>query len=115
MALSESARSLGNMAAVGKTASTDAFFVGLGRESFGGFLPQDKAHVVDDLRAARVHCFEMEAGTLFTLGRIFGLKTGAVLAVVANRATDSLELEAGVEDAIDVAVGAVSRLKKYSV
>ncbi len=115
MALGEAARSLGKKAALGITASTDAFYVGQGRVSFGGFLPSDKAHIVEELRAAKVVCFEMEASTLFTLGRVFGLKTGALFAVVANRATDSFGLEAGVDDAIDVAVDAVRRLKKFSV
>jgi uridine phosphorylase len=115
IALTEAARALRKRAAVGITASTDAFYVGQGRKSFGGFLPPDKAHLVDDMRAARVLCFEMEAATLFTLGRIFGLKTGAVFAVVANRATDTMKLEAGVDDAIDIAVEAVRRLKRHSV
>ena len=115
LSLAEAARSLKKRAAVGITASTDAFYVGQGRRSFGGFMPSDKAHLVEDMRAAKVLCFEMEAATLFTLGRVFGVKTGAILAVVANRATDSMKLEAGVDDAIDVAVEAVRRLKKYSV
>ncbi len=115
MALSEAAAAAKARFAVGITASTDAFYVGQGRESFGGFLPQASARLVDEMRAARVICFEMEAATLLTLGRVFGLKTGAVFAVVANRATNDFRLEAGVEDAIDTAVGAVRFLKKYSV
>jgi uridine phosphorylase len=46
---------------------------------------------------------------------VFGLKTGAVLAVVANRATNHFSPDAGVEDAIDTAVDAVSLFKKYAV
>lgn len=115
MALEDSANALKKRAAVGMTASTDAFYVGQGRKSFGGFLPPDKSRLVDEMRAAKVLCFEMEAATLFTLGRIFGLKTGALFGVVANRATDAFRLEAGVDDAIDVAVGSVRLLKKYSV
>ena len=114
MALAEAARFLGKPAAVGMTASTDAFYVGQGRKSFGGFIPSEKAHLIDDMRSARVLCFEMEAATLFTLGRVFGLQTGAIFAVVANRATDTMKLDAGVDDAIDVAVEAVRRLKKHS-
>ena len=64
---------------------------------------------------ARVLCFEMESATIFTLGRIFGLKTGAVFAAVANRATNDFGLEAGVDDSIEVAVEAVKRLKSHSV
>ena len=115
MALTEAAKSGKKRCAVGITASIDAFYVGQGRASFGGFLPRASARVVEDMRAARVICFEMEAATLFTLGRVLGLRTGAVFAVVANRATNDLEAEAGVDDAIDTAVGAVSLLKKYGV
>jgi len=115
MSLMESAASRRVRSVTGITASADAFYVGQGRESFGGFLPPDKARIIDELRAARVLCFEMEAATLFTLGRVFGLKTGALFAVVANRATDELRQDAGVDRAIDVAVGAVRLLKKYGV
>jgi uridine phosphorylase len=115
MALRDAATAARVKAAVGITASTDSFYVGQGRRSFGGFMPADKAHIVEELRAAKVLCFEMEAATIFTLGRVFGIKTGAVFAVVANRMTNELGLEAGVEKAIDVAVGAVRQLKKYSV
>ncbi|HUI23922.1 MAG TPA: nucleoside phosphorylase [Nitrososphaerales archaeon] len=115
MALTEAAKSRRQRYAVGLTASTDAFYVGQGRQSFGGYLPPSSARLVEDMRSAKVICFEMEAATLFTLGRIFGLKTGAVFAVVANRTTNELRHEAGVDDAIDTAVGAVSLLKKYDV
>jgi uridine phosphorylase len=115
MALKEAAASRGTRCAVGITASTDAFYVGQGRESFGGYSPSGSANLIDDMRAAKVLCFEMEAATLFTLGRVFGLKTGAVFAVVANRATKQFRLEAGVDEAIDTAVDAVKLLKKYAV
>jgi uridine phosphorylase len=114
MALAEAAKSARRRYEVGLTASTDAFYVGQGRESFGGYLPPSSAGLPDEMRAAKVICFEMEAATLFTLGRVFGLKTGAVFGVVANRATDDFELEAGVDGAIDTAVGAVRLLKKYA-
>jgi uridine phosphorylase len=115
MALSEAAAKTRRKAAIGITASTDSFYVGQGRKGFGGFMPPDKVHIVEELRAARVLCFEMEAATLFTLGRIFGLKSGAVFAVVGNRATDEFALEAGVNNAIDVAVESVKLLKKHGV
>ena len=115
LALSEAAMSLKKKAAVGVVASTDSFYVGQGRDSFGGYFPSDKAALIQDLSAAKVLCFEMEASTLFILGRIFGIKTGAILAVVGNRATDEFRPDAGVRDAIDVAVAAVKRLKKFGV
>jgi uridine phosphorylase len=115
MALEASARRKHVKATVGVAASTDSFYVGQGRQSFGGYFPSEKASLIEDLRSANVLCFEMEAATLFTLGRIFGLKTGAVLGVVGNRATDDFKPGAGVDAAIDTAVGAVSALKKYGI
>ncbi len=115
LALADAAASLRKKASVGIAASTDSFYAGQGRRSFGGYIPRDKAHIVEDLGAAKVLCFEMEASTLFTLGRLFGVKTGAVFAVVANRVTDEFRVHAGVDDAVDVAVEAVRNLKRYSV
>ncbi|HYC26472.1 MAG TPA: nucleoside phosphorylase, partial [Nitrososphaerales archaeon] len=115
MALQEAARATKVRHVTGLAASTDSFYVGQGREGFGGYLPSDKAHLIEDLRKARVLCFEMEAATLFTLGRVFGIKTGAVLAVVGNRETNEFSEGSGVDEAIGVAVGAIGLLKKYSV
>jgi uridine phosphorylase len=115
LALAEAARAAKVEAEVGLAASTDSFYPGQGRKGFGGYLPSAKAHLLQDLRNAKVLCFEMEAATLFTLGRVFGIKTGAVLAVVGNRETDEFEPGAGVEEAIEVAVGAVGRLKKFEI
>lgn len=114
-ALVEGAGALGKKVLVGITATTDSFYAGQGRRSFGGYFPSDKTHLVEDLRSANVLCFDMETATLFTLGRIFRLKTGALFAVVANRSTNSFKPEAGVDDVIDVAVEGVRRLGKFSV
>ncbi|MDE1858753.1 MAG: nucleoside phosphorylase [Thaumarchaeota archaeon] len=115
MALSDAAASLKKVATVGVAASTDSFYVGQGRRGFGGYVAPRYAKVVEEMKAARVLCFEMESATIFTLGRIFGIKTGAVFAAVGNRVTNDFSPEAGVEDAIDVAVAAVKTLKDHSV
>jgi uridine phosphorylase len=111
LALEEAASRLKKRCLVGITASTDSFYTGQGRPGFGGYLPGMSSHLIEDLRAAKVLCFEMEAATLFTLGRVFGLSTGAVLAVVGNRATDEFRPGAAVDDAIDVAIEGVRRLR----
>lgn len=110
MALRESASALKKGYASGLTASTDSFYVGQGRPGYGGYVPSGARHLVRDLRAGSVLCFEMESSTLFTLGRLFGLRTGAVFAVLAERTTNAFEADAGVDAAIDVAVEAVRRL-----
>jgi len=54
----------------------------------------------------------MEASTIFTLAGIYGLRSGCVLAVYANRATNKFEVK-GEEDACQVAVEAVRILSKW--
>jgi uridine phosphorylase len=115
MALRDAARDSRKSHLVGITASTDSFFVGQGRPGYKGFFPSTKASLVEDLRQANVLCFEMEASTLFTLGRVFGLKTGALFAVIANRATNQFKVGAGIGDAIEVAVRSVGKFRKYGV
>ena len=113
IALKESASRLKKAYMSGITASTDAFYAGQGRPSYKNFFPSQAKRLVSDLRAANVLCFEMESSTLFTLGRVFGLRTGAVLAVLGNRMTDDFKADAGIDDAIDVAIEGVRRLKGY--
>ena len=115
VALRDAAASLKKTFAVGTVASTDSFYVGQGRKSFGGYFPSAAGSLIEDLGAANVLGFEMECATLFTLARVFGLKSAAVLAVVANRATDEFRPGAGVDEAIDVAVEGVRRFPRTGV
>ncbi len=114
IALKESASSLKKSFLSGITASTDAFYAGQGRPSYKNYVPSKAKQLVADLRAAKVLCFDMESSTLFTLGRLFGVRTGALFAVVGNRVTGEFKADEGVEDAIEVAVDGVRRLKGYS-
>lgn len=113
LSLRDSAISLGKEFSIGTTASTDSFYVGQGRKGFNNYFPSHVRSLIDDLSSANVLCFEMESSTLFTLGRIYGLKTGAIFAVVANRATDEFRVDAGVDDAIEVAVNSIRYMKNY--
>jgi uridine phosphorylase len=115
LALANAAKRQKKHALVGVAASTDSFYAGQGRKSFGGYYPSANARLLGDLAQARVLCFEMEAATLFTLGRLFGLSTGAVLGVVGNRVTDEFKPDSGVDAAIDIAIGSISLLSKFGV
>lgn len=106
-ALVEAARSLKKKFVVGATASSDSFYVGQGRKGFNGYYPDGAASLIRSLQSTNVACFEMEASTLFTLGRIYGIRTGAIFAVIANRTTGGFRVDAGVDDAIDTAVLAI--------
>lgn len=111
IALKQSAEGLKRNFLSGLAASTDAFYAGQGRRSYRGYFPNKARGIVSDLRAAGVLCFEMESSTLFTLGRIFGIKTGAILAVLGDKMTGDRLATKGIDDAIDVAVEAIKRLK----
>ncbi len=113
IALKEAASSLKKDYLSGITASADAFYTGQGRPSYKNYFPSKAKRLVTDLRAARVLCFEMESSTLFTLGRLFGVGTGALFAVVGNRVTDDFKADEGTNGAIEVAVEGVRRLKGY--
>ena len=108
--LQEAARALRKASASGITASTDSFYVGQGRPGFRGYMPSFARELLPDLRSSGVLCFEMESSVLFTLGRLFDIRTGAVFAVLANRSTNEFIPDAGVDDAIAVAIEAVRRL-----
>jgi uridine phosphorylase len=112
IALQESARGLKKEFLSGISASTDAFYPGQGRPAYSNYLPRQAKGLVSDLKAANVLCFEMETSTLLTLGRLFGLRTGALFAVIGNRMTDAFRAQSGIDDSIEVAVEAVRRLIK---
>ncbi len=114
IALRDAAVKLKKRFSVGMSASTDSFFTGQSREGFGGYISSHSKTILQDMRAANVSCFEMECGTLFTLGKLYGIQTGAVLAVVANRVTNEFDMDhkKSVEDAIEVAIKSLFDLKK---
>jgi uridine phosphorylase len=99
MGSKEAAAKLHEKALVGITASTDSFYVGQVRPGYGGYVPSYASSLMKDLQLARVLRFEMESSTLFTLGRIYGLKIAALFAVVGNRVTNDIRTCAGIADA----------------
>jgi len=111
-ALIEAAEKLGKKYRVGYTASTDSFYVGQGRLGVRGYVPPDADRLVERLRRQRVITLEMEASAIFTLAGLYGLRSGCILAVYANRITDKFEVK-GEEDACQVAVEAIRILSKW--
>ena len=99
LALVEAAESLGLTYHLGIAASTDSFYLGQSRPGFGGYTQSMSETLIRDLTKANVLNFEMEAATLFTLGNIYGFRTGAVCAVYANRVRDEFAVK-GEDDVI---------------
>ena len=112
LALIEAAEKVGKNYRVGYTASTDSFYAGQGRPSFGGYLPSNARKFVERYQEQRVITEEMEAAAIFTLAGIFGLRSGCVLAVYSNRMSEVFEVK-GEEDLCKVAVEAVRILSKW--
>lgn len=113
LALVEAAESLGARYHLGVVASTDTFYTGQARPGFGGYQPSWSQSLLADLKAAGVLSFEMEAATILTMAGVYGARAGAVLAAIANRATDEFEPNAGVIDAVRVANEAVRVLHEW--
>ena len=112
LALISAAERLGKKYRVGYTASTDSFYVGQGRPGLQNYLPPGAESLVERLRRQHVITMEMEASTIFTLAGIYGLRSGCVLAVYANRSTNKFEVK-GEEDVCRVAVEGVRILSRW--
>ncbi|MBD3159960.1 MAG: uridine phosphorylase [Candidatus Lokiarchaeota archaeon] len=93
------AESLGITYHLGISASTDSFYLGQSRPGFEGYKQDYSEALIEELQRAKVVNFEMEAATLFTLGNLYGFRTGAICAVYANRVKDEFRVE-GEENAI---------------
>lgn len=94
-ALKESAKLVGSGFGVGAVASVDAFY------------SEEKG--LKMLEGSDAVCVEMESSVLFTLGKIYGLDTGAVFAAV-DRIGGEFKPSAGIDEAIEIAIGAVRKL-----
>jgi len=112
LALISAAEKLGVRYHAGYTASTDSFYVGQGRPGLRNYLPPHAENLVEQLRRQHVITMEMEASTIFTLTGIYGLRSGCVLAVYANRSANKFEVK-GEEDVCRVAVEAVRILSRW--
>lgn len=109
LAFVEAAETLGLTYHLGISASTDSFYLGQSRPGFGGYTQSMSETLIKDLTKANVANFEMEAATLFTLGNIFGFRTGAACAVYANRVRDEFAVK-GEADVIKIGNEAVKIL-----
>lgn len=106
MALVEACEEFGYRYHLGVTASTDSWYPGQGRPGYGDYHPSFVKALLPDLQAAGVLNFEMESSALLTVSGLYGLRAGAIFAVVANRVDDTFQV-AGVDRAVAAANRAV--------
>ena len=97
---------------VGVSCTTASFYCGQARPGLGGYAQSSSAHKIEDLNRAGVMDFEMEAATILTLSGIYGLRAGAVFAVVAHRLKDSFEYT-GIDNSVRAANEAVKILATW--
>ena len=110
--LADAADRLGIDHHVGVMASTDTFYEGQERSasSANPHLLRRLRGMIDEYHDLGVVNFEMEAGTLFKMGVVYGFAAAAVVAIIAQR--DAAEepdigaIDAAVGNAIAVAVAA---------
>jgi uridine phosphorylase len=112
VALADAARRLGVDHHVGVMASADTFFEGQERSasSANPRLLRRLRGMIQEYADLNVLNFEMEAGTLFKMGVVYGFTAGCVVGIVAQRAEDEhvdlAEKDAAVDRAIRVAIAA---------
>ena len=79
----EATDAAGLHAHVGTTCTTDLFYVPRAGSAYGGYELSTWRETYEDMRRMNVLAIEMEASVILTLGRIWGLRAGA-LAVVTD-------------------------------
>ncbi|MFW9992632.1 MAG: nucleoside phosphorylase [Candidatus Odinarchaeota archaeon] len=99
LALTGACQKLGFKYHVGLTAAASGFYGAQGRkiEKFPLKFPD----LPDQLRKRKVLNFEMESSTLFTLSQLWGIRSGTICTVYANRFTGDFitpELKVSAED-----------------
>jgi uridine phosphorylase len=110
VALAAAAQEAGITHHVGITASVDTFFEGQGRtaSSANPYLLRRLEGMIEEYVHLGILNFEMESGTLFKMGGVYGITTGCVLAIIAERTEDEnpdlAKKDQAVEDAITIAI-----------
>jgi uridine phosphorylase len=109
VALVEAAKAQNIEHYVGVTASVDTFYEGQERtESANPHLMRSLQGMTEEYRHLNILNYEMEAGTLFKMGNVYGFAAGCVCGVVAQRTKEEkpvLESKTlAVQRAIDVAI-----------
>jgi len=121
MALMQACDNLGYRYGVGVGYTAASFYIGQGRSLSEGikhkevYEPSFMADIIPDLRSAGVINLEMEASGQFVVGRLHGMRMGAIMAVLANRATNQWGEKGGEEKASKAASEAVYILREWDV
>lgn len=120
VALADEAARIGADHHVGIIASADTFFEGQERRrsSANPNLLRRLHGLIDEYAGLGVLSFEMEAGTLFKMGLVYGFRAAAVLGIIADRGEaeepDLAAKDSAVTNAIAVAIAAADTWSQRS-
>jgi len=116
MALMEACERLGFRYGLGLCYTVGSFYIGQGRplgEDKNAFWPSFAEKIIPDLATARVTNIEMETAAQYVVGKLHGMRMGAVLAVVSNRVLDRWGDAGGEEKACLAASEAIRIIKEW--
>jgi uridine phosphorylase len=114
MALMQACENLGYRYGAGIGYTVGSFYIGQGRPAEeSSYWPSFAERIIPDLQTAGVVNIEMEAAGQFVVGRLLGMRMGAVFAVVSNRVTDRWGDAGGEEKASRAASEAVRILSEW--
>lgn len=91
LALMEACERLGFRYGLGLDYTVGSFYIGQGRPLFedgSGYWPSFAEKIIPDLSSAKVTNIEMETSGQFVIGRLHGMRMGAILSVISNRVLD---------------------------
>ena len=112
MALMQACENLGYRYGIGIGYTAASFYIGQARP-IGKYEPSFISNLIPDLSSAGIINIEMEASGQFVVGRLHGMRMGAILAVVSNRITDKWGETGGEEKSSKAASEAVYILKAW--
>jgi len=116
LALMEACERLGFRYGLGLDYTAGSFYIGQGRPLFedgSGYWPSFAAHIIPDLQTAGVTNIEMETAAQFVVGKLHGMRMGAILSVIANRVLDQWGDNGGEEKACRAASEAIKILSAW--
>jgi len=109
-ALADAAHERNHRFHLGITRSTDSIYCGQGRDA-NGYVSPDQRDLVEKWTNAHVLNYERETAALLTIAALLGCRAGSVCSVVNSAVTHELRPQAGVDDAIAVALHAFRLLQ----
>jgi uridine phosphorylase len=116
LALVAACERLGFRYGLGLAHTVGSFYIGQGRplnEDGSGYWPSFANNILSDLAAAKVTNIEMECSAHFVIGRLHGMRMGAVLSVISNRVLDRWGDNGGEDKACLAACEAVRILAEW--